>query len=143
MGARRDADLALDRADLLGAASVGTTLVDRDLLTDEILVDRLGRTLHVLLRDRVLDRRLALFGRAADRERQRDLLDDAAEEDVALPRLELLRVLLGIGQDAELRLELRPDRDLDGREPFLLENDRERRSAPAAPARCPARWSPS
>ena len=53
--ARRDADLAVDRADLLGAATVGPALVDRDLLADELLVDRLGGLLDELLRQRVLD----------------------------------------------------------------------------------------
>ena len=62
--ARRDADLGLDRADLLRAAPVGAPLVDRDLLADEVLVDRLGSALHVLLGDRVLDRRLALGARS-------------------------------------------------------------------------------
>ena len=58
---------------VLRAAAVGTALVDRDLLADELLVDRLGGLLDVLLRQRVLDgRRLALDRRRADRERQLD-----------------------------------------------------------------------
>ena len=67
--ARAHGDLALDVPDLLLGATVRAALVDRDLLADEVLVDRLGRPLHELLRDRVLDRRLALRGRRADRER--------------------------------------------------------------------------
>ena len=70
---RVDADLDLDRADLLGAAAVRATLVDRDLLADEVLVDRLGGLLDVALRQAVLDRRaLAVDGGRADRERQLD-----------------------------------------------------------------------
>ena len=37
---------------------------------------------------------------APDRERQRELLLDPAEEQAPLGRLELLRVLLGLGQAA-------------------------------------------
>src|SRR5207248_8088918 len=40
-----DADLDLDRPDLLGAAAVRAALVDGDLLADEVLVDRLARLL--------------------------------------------------------------------------------------------------
>ena len=57
----------------------------------------------------------------ADREGKLQLVLDAGEEDVALARLELLRVLLGVGQGAQLALELRPDRALDRREPLRLE----------------------
>ena len=65
------------------AAAVGAALLDRDLLADEVLVDRLGGLLDELLRERVLDRRrLALDGRRADRERQLDGLDDPVEEQV-------------------------------------------------------------
>ena len=46
--ARRDRDLALDRADLLGAATVRPALLDRDLLADDVLVDRLRRALDEL-----------------------------------------------------------------------------------------------
>ena len=70
---RVDADLDLDRADLLGAAAVGAPLVDRDLLADEVLVDRLGGLLDVALRQAVLRRRRFAVGRRrADRERQLD-----------------------------------------------------------------------
>src|SRR5213079_43506 len=90
--ARVDADLDLDRADLLGAAAVGSPLVDRDLLADEILVDRLGGLLDVALREAVLHRGpLAVDGRGADRERQLHRRDDALEEQVALRGLQLLR----------------------------------------------------
>ena len=37
-----------------GLAAVGPLLLDRDLAPDELLVDRLGGLLHVVLRDRVL-----------------------------------------------------------------------------------------
>ena len=46
-----DAHLALDRADLLGAAAVRAPLVDGDLLADEVFVDRVGGLLDVLLRE--------------------------------------------------------------------------------------------
>src|SRR2546426_9479718 len=52
--ARRNADLALDRADLLPTAAVGAVLVDRDLAADQFLVDSLGRLLDGVLRPRVL-----------------------------------------------------------------------------------------
>ena len=79
---RADGDLALDRADLLGAAPVRAPLLDGDLLPHEVLVDRLGRTLHVRLRQLVLDRRaVAVDRRRADRERQVDALDDPLEEE--------------------------------------------------------------
>ena len=64
---------------------VRTPLVDRDLLADEVLVDRVERALDVLLRRRVLDDRLALDGLPADRERQLELLEDAVQEEVAPP----------------------------------------------------------
>ncbi len=101
--ARADLHLGRDVADLLLGASVRTTLVDRDLLADEVLVDRVERALDVLLRLRVLDRRLALGRRGADRERQLDLLEDPVEEQLALRRPELLRVLLGVRELAEVR----------------------------------------
>src|SRR5205823_6481773 len=56
VGTRVDADLALDRPDLLRAATVRTTLVDGDLLADEVLVDRLRGLLDVALREAVLHR---------------------------------------------------------------------------------------
>ncbi len=60
VGARHDRHLDLDRADLRRSPAVGATLVDRDLLADEALVDRLARLLDVALRERVLDGRLAV-----------------------------------------------------------------------------------
>ena len=42
----------------------------------------------------------------SDRERQLDGLDDAVEEQMPLGRLELFRVLLGLGQGAQVVLEL-------------------------------------
>ena len=79
----RHADLARDFADVLGGSPVGTPLVDGDLLADEVLVDRLGRLLHELLGQRVLDdRALAVDGCGPDRERQLDRLDDPVEEQL-------------------------------------------------------------
>ena len=112
--ARADGHLAADRADLLLGAAVGAALVDRDLLADEVLVDRLGGLLDVVLRQRVLDDRVA-GGVGADRERQLDAVDDPLVEQVLLRRLELLRVLLGLGQRAQVVLELLADRALDDR----------------------------
>ena len=63
VGARHDRHLDLDRADLRRSPAVRPTLVDRDLLADEALVDRLARLLDVALRQRVLDGRLAVDGR--------------------------------------------------------------------------------
>ena len=69
--ARVDADLDLDRPDLLGAAAVRAALVDGDLLADEVLVDRLARLLDVALRRASPSRRPVAVGRCrADRERQ-------------------------------------------------------------------------
>src|SRR5262249_28524992 len=81
----------------------GTPLLDRDLLPDDVLVDRVRRALQELLRHRVLLRCLALGGRGACRERELDLVEDPPVEEVALARLQLLRVLLGVGQLTELR----------------------------------------
>ncbi len=126
---RRDRDLAVDLADLLGAAAVGPPLVDRDLLADEILVDRLGGLLDVALGQAVLDLRgAAVRGGRADRERQLDAVDDPLEEKVALGRLQLLRVLLGIGESSQVVLELLAHRTLDGHEALLLEQHREARA---------------
>src|SRR5581483_3023308 len=126
--ARVDADLDLDRPDLLRAAPVGAALVDGDLLPDEVLVDRLARLLDVLLRQGVLDRLLALGGRGADREGKRDLVDDAVEEQLPLRRLERLRVLLRVGERLQLVAELLAHRALDGDAALLLEQRGERRA---------------
>src|SRR6267142_4658970 len=126
MRARHHAHLDLDRADLRRRPAVRTTLLDRDLLADERLVDRLARLLDVALRERVLDDRLTVDGRRADRERQLDALDDVLEEQVALGRLELLGVLFGLGQAAQLVLELLEGDRLDGNRTLLLEDLRER-----------------
>ena len=124
--ARADRDLALDRADLLGAATVRPALVDRDLLADEILVDRLGGLLHVRLREAVLDRRsLALDRRRADREGQLDRVDDPVEEQLALRRPQLLRVLLGVRQRTQVALELLAHRAFDRDEALLLQHHRQ------------------
>ena len=128
MRARAHLHLGLDVANLLLGASVRAALVDRDLLADEVLVDRLRRALDELLRLRVLDRRLALGRRGADRERQLDLLEDAVEEEVALRRAELLRVLLGVRQLAEVGEELLAERPLDSGQACLLEDRGEARA---------------
>ncbi len=123
----RHGDIALDVPDLLLGATVGAALLDRDLLADEVLVHRLGGPLHELLRHGVLDLRLALGGRRADRERERELLEDAVVEEVTLRRAELLRVLLGVRQLAQVVEELLPHRALDRGQPRLLEDRREAR----------------
>ena len=123
----RHGDIALDVPDLLLGATVGAALLDRDLLADEVLVHRLGGPLHELLRHGVLDLRLALGGRRADRERERELLEDAVVEEVTLRRAELLRVLLGVRQLAQVGEELLPHGALDGGETRLLEDRREAR----------------
>ena len=129
MRSRRDADLARDLADVLGASTVGPPLVDGDLLPDELLVDRLGRLLDELLRERVLDHRaLAVDRGRADRERQLDRVDDPVEEQLALRRLELLRVLLRLGECSQVVLELLPDVALDDLEACRLEDHVERRA---------------
>jgi hypothetical protein len=118
---RRDRHLARDRADVLGASAVRAPLVDSDLSAHELLVDRLGRLLHELLRQRVLhDRPGAVDRGGTDRERQLDSLGDAVEEQLALRRLELLRVLLRLGQGDEVVLELLADVLLDGFQPDPL-----------------------
>ena len=120
--AGRDADLGRDRADLLRAPPVRTALVDGDLLADEVLVDRVGGLLDVAARDSVCGMLLAL---GACREGQLELLLDAGEKNVALARLELLRVLLGVRERAQLALELRPDGTLDRPQPLRLEQHAE------------------
>ena len=124
------------------AAAVRAALLDRDLAADELLVDRLGGPLDELLRQRVLDdRAVALDRRRADRERQLDGLDDPVEEQVALGRLELLRVLLGLGERAQVVLELLAHRPLDGVEPLLSRISVERSRGPASGGRCRPRSS--
>jgi hypothetical protein len=85
VGTGRDGHLAVDRADLFRAATVRPSLLDRDLLTNEILVDSLGSLLHVLLGHRVLLRCFPVGSGSTDRERQLDVLENALEEDGALP----------------------------------------------------------
>ena len=140
-----DADLAVDRADLVRAAPVRAPLLDRDLLADEVLVDRLGRPLDELLRQRVLDQRaLAVDRRRADRERQLDRLDDPLEEQVALRRL------AAPSSPARPR-SARAGRPRTARGPApstassrcSLEEQRSGWSAPAAGGRCRPRSSPS
>ncbi len=128
VGARRHVDLTGDRADLLRAAAVGPPLLDGDLAPHEILVDRIDRLLDVLPREDVLHRRgsrLGFGGRRSDRERERDLVDDPCEEQVALRRLELLRVLLGIRERAQLAFELLAHGADDRVQASLLEQLRE------------------
>src|SRR6266516_2220624 len=59
-----------------------------------------------------------------DRERQLDLLLDPAEEKVPLRGLELLRILLGLGQRLQVVLELLANWALDRLEPDALEDQR-------------------
>src|SRR5262245_35138076 len=126
--ARAHLHLGRDRADLLLGAPVRTPLVDGDLLADEVLVDRVERALDVLLRLRVLDDRLVLDRLPADRERQLELLENAVQEQVALRRLELLRILLGVRELTKIREELLAKRSLDRRQARLLENRGEART---------------
>ncbi len=122
VGSGGHADLALDRADLVGRAAVRPALLDGDLLPNELLVDRLGRTLDELAREAVLDGRcVSVDRRRPDREAEIDRVDDAVEEERPLRRLELLRVLLGLGQRLEVVLELLPNGLLDGRQADLVE----------------------
>ena len=51
---------------------------------------------------------------ASPREREVHAVDDAVEEQLALGRLELLRVLLGVGERTQVGLELVAHRRLDG-----------------------------
>jgi hypothetical protein len=126
--ARAGGDLAVDRADLVGGSAVGPALLDRDLLAHEVLVDRLGGLLDVALRERVLHSRgLAVRRRRPHRERQLDSVDDPVEQQVPLRRLQLLRVVLGVGERPQVALELLPHRALDGGEALLLEQHREAR----------------
>ncbi len=125
----RHADLARDRAHLLGGAAVRAALLDGDLAPHEILVDGLGRALDPLARDGVLRRRpLALGHGRTDREGQLDLLDDPLEEEVTFGGLERLRVLLRLGQGPELVLELLAHGPLDGGEALLVEDERQARA---------------
>src|SRR6185437_4176013 len=71
---------------------------------------------------------LALDGRGADRERKLNLIDDPVEEQVPLRRLELLGVLLGLGQSLELLAVLLAHRADDGFEALLLEEHVEARA---------------
>ena len=54
-------------------------------------------------------------------EAQIDRLDDPVEEQRPLRRLQLLRVLFGLGERLEVVFELLPDRLLDGRQADLVE----------------------
>ena len=116
MRTRLDGDFNLDRADLLFRATVGAPLVNGDLRADEALVDRVGRLLDVPLRCRV---EAVLF---ATRERERNALEDAAVEQVRLRRLEVLRVLLRVGQVLQVGAELLAHRTLNGSCPLLLDD---------------------
>src|SRR6185295_5048292 len=126
MRARSDADLTRDLADVLRAATVRATLLDRDLAANELLVDRLRGLLDVLAGDRVLLHRLVTVGgRRCDRKRQLYLLLDPGEEEMPLGRLELLGVLLGVGQGLEVVLELLADGTRDGLLPKALQDQRQ------------------
>ena len=109
-------------ADLVGRATVGPALLDRDLLAHDLLVDRVGRAARVAARERVEP---AVDAR---REGQLQLRLDARVERGALGRLELLGVLLGVGQLTQRVAELRLDGRLDGRVAALLADRRDRRA---------------
>ncbi len=119
--ARSEPDLDADRADLLRAPAVGAALVDGDLLADDVLVDRVRRLLDPRLGGRVLAVRLPV----RDRERQLDSLDDPVVEEAALAGLQVLGVLLRVGQLAQLALELLAHGALDGDETLLVEHEGE------------------
>src|SRR5690348_10196045 len=125
--ARVDADLDLDRPGLLGATPVGPPLVHGDLLADEVLVDRVACLLDVRARDRVLRGLLAVGRDRPGGERQAKLLADALEEQLPLRGLQLLRVLLGVGQRTQVVAELLAQRALDRGRALLLEQRLERR----------------
>src|SRR5437763_100864 len=124
-----DAHLTRDLADLLRAAAVGPPLLDRDLAPDQVLVDRLRRLLDVLLGHRVLDDRRLVVGRGRpSRERQLYLLLDLLEEQAPFRRLELLRLLLGVGQCFQVFLGLLPYRTENGVDPLPVEDQRQARA---------------
>src|SRR4029453_2888506 len=77
---------------------------------------------------RVVGGGLALRGGRTDWKRQLDLLEDPLEEQVALRRLQLLRVLFRVRELAERALELLAHRAVDGGHPRLLEARREARA---------------
>ncbi len=120
--ARADTHLALDRADLLRVATVGPVLLDRDLAAHDLLVDRLGRALDELAREAVLHlRSFAVDRRGTDRESEVDGLLDPLEEQMPLRGFQLLRVLLRVGQRAEVVAELVIDRPYRRLEPDLVD----------------------
>ena len=80
MRPRCEADLDVDRPDLLRATTVGPALVDGDLLADDVLVDRVGRVLDPRLRGGVI---LVLIP-IGDREREVDVGDDVVVEHAPL-----------------------------------------------------------
>ena len=142
--ARRDADLARDRADLLRAAPVRAPLVDGDLLADEVLVDRLGRPLQRTASSSSPSTGAspsAAGGPTGNGSSTR--LDDAVEEQLPLRRLELLRVLLGLGERAQVVLELLPHRCFDRLQADRLAGRRRGSSGPGSAGGCPPRSSPS
>ena len=123
MRARAYAHLAGDRADLRLRPAVRAALLDRDLLADEVLVDRLGRLADVRLGRAVAGAALGALGRR--RERQVDGVDDPVVEQVLLGRLQLLGVLLGLGEGAQVGLELGANRAVGRGGTLLLEDRRE------------------
>ena len=89
----------------------------------------------VLLRERVLDAGASPSTVAGPTGNGSfDRLDDALEEQVPLGGLELLRVLLGLGERAQLVLELLAHRRLDRAEPLLLERSGSSASGPGSRA---------
>ena len=94
----------------------------------DLLVDRLGRALDELAREAVLDlRRVTVDGRGTDREPEVAGLLDPLEEQMPLRGLQLLRVLLRVGQRAEVVAELLENRPDDRLEADLVEDLREAR----------------
>ena len=106
--ARHGAGADGDRADLVLAATVGAPLVNGDLGADDLLVDAVDGGLDGTRRRSV---QTVLRPRG---ERQLDLVDDALDQRRALGALELLGVLLSVGQALDGLAELLLHRCLDG-----------------------------
>ena len=106
--ARHGAGDDSNRANLVLATTVGTTLVDGDLGADDLLVDAVDGGLDGTSGGSVE----AVLGTRG--ERQLDLADDPLDQRRALGGLELLGVLLGIRQRLDGVAELLLHRRLDG-----------------------------
>ena len=135
--ARADRHLDLDRADLRLGAAVRTPLVDRDLLADEVLVDRLARLADVRFVSESLRarprRRPPGNGSSTVRRSARRAgaaSPTSAPSSPARPR-----------SAPEVGLELLAHRALDGGRALLLEDHPERHPASGARAGCRPRSS--